>query len=186
MIDWVQAGTTIASSSSMLGVIGIIYKLGKYSQDFSHFKDTVKKQETLINSAVVDIISLKTLDKRITRLEDNWDEKLKNEMIQKKSPLSLTPYAERVLQEIKFDRIFLKIKDDLLKELEDCKLRTAYDVQEMARFIVRRKRDDVLFDELKTEVYKSGNNLDEVIAAIFIPLRDYYLERHPEIKPDSD
>jgi len=63
-------------------------------------------------------------------------------MIKKRSALSLTPYAEKMLKEINFDVIFEKIKNDLVKELEDNKLRTAYDVQEMARFIIRQKRDD--------------------------------------------
>jgi len=181
MIHWIQFIIPILSGSTFLGFVGMIYKLGKYSQLFDFLKQTVNKQEAMIHTATSDIIILKTLDKRIIRLENIWDEKLKNVMTQKNSPLTLTPYAEKVLKEIRFDMIFPKIKNDLAKELEGNNLRTAYDVQEMARFIVRQKRDDVIFDELKTEVYKTGNNFDEVIAAIYIPLRDYYLETHPEI-----
>ena len=122
------------------------------------------------------------VENKIDRVDTRLDQHLQNIMLMKKSPLSLTPYAMQVLKDIRFEsNIFPKIRDTLLAELEKHELRTAYDVQEMARYIVKRKRDDVLFDDLKKSVYETGNNLDEVLAAIFIPLRDYYLEKHPEL-----
>ena len=170
----------LVSSGSLAGFLYIIHKLGKYSQEFTHIKANVEKLDGLTKSINNDVTTLKTLDGRIIRLESNWDERMQKMMTQRKSPLSLTPYAEKVLKDIKFDIIFEKIKETLVSELEEYKLRTAYDVQEMAKLVVRKKRDDVLFDEIKQEVYKTGNNLDEVIAAIYIPLRDYYLTKHPE------
>jgi hypothetical protein len=132
------------------------------------FKATI---ETKVNS----------IDERLARVETSMFSNSSTSMIQKKSPLSLTPYAQKVFGEIGFDSIFDKIKDELLKDLENLTIRTPYDVQEKASIVIRRHRDDPIFDELKTVVYKTGNNLDEVLAAAFIPLRDYYFEKHPDI-----
>lgn len=98
------------------------------------------------------------------------------------SPLKLTEYAEKVLLDIEFnEKIFPHICDSLLQELEKYEMRTPYDVQEKSQFVVRSKRDDPLYDEMKKAIYRTGNNLDEILAAIWIPLRDYYLQKHPEI-----
>lgn len=126
---------------------------------------------------------LDSLKERTERLEKNWDSGILKLMTNKKSPLVLSDYATKVLEEIKFfDNIFPKIKDTLLAELEKHILRTPYDVQEKSMFVVRKFRDEPIYDEMKKAIYNTGNNLDEVLVGIFIPLRDYYFEKHPEIK----
>lgn len=122
------------------------------------------------------------IENKIDRVETKLDQHIQNIIVTKMSPLSLTPYAVQLLKDINFEsKIFPDIRDILLAELEKHELRTAYDVQEMARYIVKRKRDDILFDDLKKSVYETGNNLDEVLSAIFIPLRDYYLAKHTDL-----
>lgn len=102
-------------------------------------------------------------------------------MMKKNRPLSLSPYAEELFRDINFYSVFDQIKDALLKELESYNLRTKYDVQEMARYLFLKKKDDPVLDPLKVQVFKNGKNLDEIIGGAFIPLRDYYFEKHPEI-----
>lgn len=119
---------------------------------------------------------------RVARLEANFDSHLKTLMSRPGSPLRLTEYAEKVLSQIEFDKnIFPFIKDSLLRDLEKYELRTPYDVQEKAQVVVKNRRNDPIYDEMKKAIYRTGNNLDEVLAAIWIPLRDYYFEKYPEI-----
>lgn len=98
------------------------------------------------------------------------------------TPLSLSVYFQQLFKDIQFYEVFDKIKDELSKELEKFNLRTKYDVQEMARYILLNKRENPLLDPLKSQVYKKGKNMDVVLAAAFLPLRDYFLKIHPEIK----
>lgn len=130
----------------------------------------------------IDIAVLKTYEHRLLRLEAYYDAKTNSKIKDAQSPLSLTPYAKALLKEIGFDPLFNEIKDGLVKEIEKHPLRTRYDIQEMADFIVRKMSNDTIFDKLKGAVYDKGQRWEEVIAAISIPLRDYYLAIHPEIK----
>ena len=116
------------------------------------------------------------------RIESFHDSQLNKKIKLRQSPLSLSPYAIALLEEVNFYSVFDKIKGKLVKELDDFKLRTKYDAQEMSDFLVRKKKDDTIFDELKGQVFQKGQQWEEVIAAMSIPLRDYYLSIHPEIK----
>ena len=86
------------------------------------------------------------------------------------------------MKDIEFDKIFDSIKDKLCTYLDEYKLRTKYDVQEMSDFLMKKLRDDRICDPLNQADFAKGYNLDEILAAASIPLRDYYLSLHLEIK----
>jgi hypothetical protein len=119
---------------------------------------------------------------RIIRLEGYFDNEINNKMKQRNSPISLTPYAKEVLKDIEFNKIFDLMKNDLCKRLDEYKLHTKYDVQEMSDFLMRKIREDKLCDPLKQAAFAKGYSLDEILSAASIPLRDYYLSIHSEIK----
>lgn len=126
-------------------------------------------------------IRLDNLKDRMERLEGYHDGLIDTKMKKRKSPISLTPYAIEVLKDIEFDKIFDLIKDNLCKHLDKYELHTKYDVQEMSTFLMRKIKDDRLCDPLKQAAFNKGYNLDEILSAASIPLRDYYLSLHPEI-----
>lgn len=97
-------------------------------------------------------------------------------------PLGLTIYAETLLKDIEFDQIFDLIKKELCKRLDNYGLRTKYDVQEMSALLMKRIKNDRFCDPLKQAAFAKGYNLNEILSAASIPLRDYHLEQHPEIR----
>lgn len=145
----------------------------------------------LIGAMIYGMCRLNNLKDRIERLESCYngliDQKMKilNSPVytyQGKNLLSLTTYAIEVLEDIEFDKIFDLIKKEFCTHLDDHGLYTKYDVQEMAAFLMRKMRDDRLCDPLKQAAFSKGYNLDEILSAASIPLRDYYLSIHPKIK----
>lgn len=163
-MEWIL--NHILDSLGLLGLMGtVIY--GVYRS--SAFIGTVN-------------IRLDNLKDRMERLEGYHDGLIDTKMKKRKSPVSLTPYAIEVLKDIEFDQIFDLIKKELCKRLDNYGLRTKYDVQEMANFLMRRIKEDKICDPLKQAAFNKGYNLDEILSAASIPLRDYYLEQHPEIR----
>lgn len=126
-------------------------------------------------------VPIENYEKRIINIE-GFLTSVSKKMTDSNSPLSLSIYTQQLFEDIQFYEVFDKIKDELVKELEKFNLRTKYDVQEMARHIFLNIRDNPLLDPLKIQVFKKGKNMDEVLAGTFLPLRDYYLKKHPEIK----
>lgn len=172
-MEWI--GSNILPIISIIGaligtLIGVAYwigsKIGAFNQNLN----------SLNNQVIPAIIA------RITRLETYFDSTISNRIKQRNSPVSLTPYAEQILKDIEFDKIFNVIKDELCKRLDEYKLRTKYDVQEMSDFLMKKLRDDNICILLKQAAFAKGYNLDEILSAVSIPLRDYYLSLHPEIK----
>lgn len=160
--------------SSLISFTALVFTAGGV---YYNFKTFTKELSLKANKDIVE-----TLQNQFNAFQNNINLSFFNKMAEKGSPLKLNAYAEKILQEIEFmNKIFPAIRNVLLNELEKHELRTPYDVQEQACIIVRQKREDSLYDEMKKAIYKTGNNLDEVLAAISIPLRNYYFEKHPEI-----
>jgi hypothetical protein len=152
--------------TSCVTIYWIGLKIGGHTQDLNN----------LITQIIPAIIN------RINRLESYFDTTINNKIKQRNSPISLTPYAIQILKDIEFDKIFDSIKGKLCTYLDEYKLRTKYDVQEMSDFLMKKLRDDRICDPLKQAAFTKGYNLDEILSAASIPLRDYYLSLHPEIK----
>jgi hypothetical protein len=146
----------------MATICWISIKVGTYIRDL----------DNLITQTIPGIVD------RIDRLEGYFD----NKITERNSPISLTPYAKEILKEIEFDQIFDSMKKELCKRLDEYKLHTKYDVQEMSSLLMKRIKNDRFCDPLKQAAFAKGYNLNEILSAASIPLRDYYLEQHPEIK----
>src|ERR1700729_3220448 len=98
--------------------------------------------------------------------------------------LDLTEEEFELLSMCEFDHIFEVIRDDLCKALqEEFNPKSRYDVQEDAKRFMRlfMKKNYEPFIFLKTYAYDCGINYGKILKAAAIPLRDYYLEKHPEI-----
>ena len=117
----------------------------------------------------------------LQRFQDSTEKSLEKLIWKRNSPLSLTDYAKEILEEIGFEAIFKNMRDILVTKLEKYNPRTRYDVQEYAMIVLRKQKNNDYFIPLKRAIYEKGYNLEEVLKAMSIPLRDYYLEKHPEI-----
>lgn len=161
----------ISVVSGVLGVIStLLYfslKIGKYIEKI----DTIERSTTRINALELQVAALQQFEK-------NAGPKI----FISKSPLTLSIYAENLLKEVDFYSFFENIKEDLAKRIDQLHLKTRYDVQEKCREMLSTIKDEDIFIPLKTIAYNKGRNYNDIIAAASIPLRDYYLSVHPEIK----
>lgn len=98
--------------------------------------------------------------------------------------LDLTEEEFEILSSCHFDIIFDQIKDQLSKAFkEEFDPVSRYDVQEDAKRFMRAfmKKKYEPFNPLKTFAFETGINYGKILKAAAIPLRDYYLQEHPEI-----
>lgn len=118
---------------------------------------------------------------KFQEFKENTQKFIDKNLYEAHSPLSLSEFGKLLIDESGFTPIFEVVKDDLVHQLEAKAPRTQYDVQEMARGLMDELRDYPAFEPLKTYAFQHGRDFPQILRAGAIPLRDYYLERHPEI-----
>lgn len=161
----------IPSLSGLLGVLGTLIlfalKIGKYAEKIVNLEKITEK--------------VNTLEKQVSALQEF--QKNTSQIFVGKSPLGLTIYAETLLKDVDFQEFFKTIREELAKQLDLMQLKTRYDVvQAKSKELLQQVQNEALFIPLKTKAYDKGKNYDHIMLAASIPLRDYYLEQHPEIK----
>ena len=98
-----------------------------------------------------------------------------------KSPLSLTDFGKRLLEENGFWPIFEERKDDLVSKLEKMNPTTQYEVQEKARELMDSLTKYEPFRPIEQSAFDTGSDFGQILRAGAIPLRDYYFLKHSEI-----
>ena len=127
---------------------------------------------------------LKDIDKKIAAFEEfktNTQKFIDSKIYQANSPLSLTEFGRKLIKESGFEEIFDREKDKLVEKLELKTPTTKYDAQEKAREVMNDLTECPEFQPLKEYAFKTGSDYAQILRAGAIPLRDYYLEKHPEI-----
>ncbi len=113
----------------------------------------------------------------------------------KQSPRVLNRYGLELFRDIDGDKFLKENKQRLFAFIDNETPKTAYDVEEDAKKAVFSLRDDDSFNGIKVWLYNSpakkieieGKETDYCFAledacfVISLPLRDMYLEEHPEI-----
>lgn len=168
----------VSGISGIVGVVGtlllFIFHIGKYKEKIDKISTDHQSLTKKIEIAEKNIASIQ-----------QWcaqaDPKGGNLVVHSASPLTLTLYAQQLLEEIKFQNFFETIKNELVKKLDNLNLKTRYDVQEQSQKIMEQLRNDDTFIPLKTVTYDKGKNYDHILLAASIILRDHYLSIHPEI-----
>jgi len=73
--------------------------------------------------------------------------------------------------------------DKFIADLETAKLTTALDVEEKSYYVLDARKEEEIFNPLKTFIYNNPN-LD-IFSCLYVGslyLREYYLRKHPELK----
>lgn len=118
-----------------------------------------------------------------------------NEYSAKKSPRQLNENGLILLHDISGQNFLEENGDKLVEEMEKIAPKTALDVENLALAILRIHSDDDIFIPLKNWVYRAPEReikkstgvemkavtMDDVYFVLSLPLRDMYLDRHPEI-----
>ena len=118
---------------------------------------------------------------RVSRLEGWMSAKL--ETTESKSPLVLNDYGKKTLQESGFNTIFETMKEELLAAVAANNPRNRYQVQTESEKVMLTMVNDERFEPLQKYIYEHPKvNIPLILMTGAIPLRDYYLEKHPEIE----
>lgn len=119
-----------------------------------------------------------------------------NRMAMKKSPRKLNETGEWVFNQVKGEDFLKEHKDFFFKKIDSMKPKTAFDVEQAANFACAGYTDNDMFNDIKLFVYNAPAikikdsdgkerdyeiSLGDVCYALSLPLRDMYLEAHPEI-----
>jgi hypothetical protein len=164
-------------------IVWVVHYVTKYATKISESHKTLDKNINRVED---------NLDKKITKIEDNIDEirkdlayvkgalEVRDLLIQKNSPISLTEMGEQIREEYKFDDIISVNWDKILSEIDLAKLQNPYDVQEYCistSFLEPTKfftEKDV--NELKIVAFKSGLTFMSVARAMGVLIRDAYFK----------
>lgn len=114
----------------------------------------------------------------------------------KHSPRQLNQNGIELLKDSGADKVLEANMDFFIKKMEVIKPKTAYDVEDLASTVLLAESNDDIFIPLKSWVYNAPTRelknddgsvkmqdveLDDIIFVMSLPLRDKYLELHPDI-----
>jgi hypothetical protein len=92
--------------------------------------------------------------------------------VKRKSPVALTEFGQTLLENIDGKKYILDNKDKFTKAIQAKKPKSAYDVQEYARAVIEGLQHSDDFTPFKDYAYKEGYELEFIITALSIFLRD--------------
>lgn len=154
--------------------------IGKYKEKV----DSLEKEKNKIQDKVDE---LRSDSDKFSEFKINAQKFIDSKIYASSSPLVLTEYGQQLINQSGFADIFPKVKDDLVTKLEEVvqqKLKDPskkYDIQEMARALMDELTNYKSFEAIKIYAFQNGKDYQQILRAGAILLRDYYLEKHPEI-----
>lgn len=177
--SWLMDNSIISAligtgSTFLVLLLGYLVFFGRKFEKIDKLEKEQEKQEKKIDEFSTDIATLK-------EFKSNTEKRLDNEIYKTKSPLSLTDFGKKLIEDSGFNNIFEQEKDNLVAMLEKKNPKTQYDVQEMARLLMSELTNYVPFTSIKTYAFTNGKDYAQILRAGAIPLRDYYLQKHPEM-----
>ena len=203
--NWELISATVAIIVAVLSgvwfICGKIFRLGRITQRFedvdtrtrnancdSHSKN-IKEIKNLISSHDNDIKTIKEF-LLITNKKASVLFSVKN------SPRQLNEIGNKVFADMKGEDFLNQNKEYLFAQIDGYNPKTALDVENAAHAVCITSVDNEIFNGLKNFVYNSssykitdreGNErlydlaMSDICFILSLPLRDMYLEIHPEI-----
>jgi hypothetical protein len=160
--------------SAIVAVLSVAFLIGKYKEKVDNLEKEKDKNGTKVDD-------LRSETDKLLEFKVNAQKFMDSKIYQSGSPLKLTDFGQKLVEESGFVTIFGEVRDDLVMKLEEKKPLTQYDVQEIARALMDELTKYSAFQPLKTYAFKNGKDYQQILRAGAILLRDYYLEKHPKI-----
>ena len=172
----------------------------KYFEKIDKKFDDIDKRFTDVDKRFSDVdMNIKDLTRDVSSIKSFLSTKY-NEDIDlvglKNSPTKLTDFGNQILKEINGINFINENKEQLISRLDEERPRTALDVENSALIVFVNFCNSEKFDGIKNFIYNSPEykvkdkngrditcnlSLMNVCFILSIPLRDMYLELHPEI-----
>lgn len=187
----IVAGIMVTSIIAILG--GMRYML---NQSFQKGADTanansridkIEKEQT-VRSFEIDVIK-RWIIKRDVKMVDGF--------APKNSPRQLNDLGRTIIEVSGAALILTSIGNKMLTQMEEKIIKTAFDAETEAYFVMLGNENDDAYIPLKNYIYNQPSSVtvnvngeditteisyDAIVRATSIALRDMYLDKHPEIK----
>ena len=158
MQEWLDSPLIVVAIIAVLSVLGTIFTwVGRVNSDRENFKDFMKDVRG-----------------KLDRIFD----RLPKATLQSESPLSLTPFGQKVSKHVAAKQWVVNIVADLLGRVKG---QTEYEIEQ---FAMNYMRDTFVPDGnqkalLQKVAYDNGLGVDEVLRVIAVELRDALLAQKP-------
>lgn len=180
---------TITALGVIGGVIGYLVKqgfmLGKLDQRLTMVEDSMKEISEENKYIQEDLTQIKTI------LSLKY-KSLSEILSQRHSPRTLSPLGEKIFNEMGGKTLLEQNKDVLFEKIDKYKPKAALDVENYAQIVCLLSANDDMFLPIKRYVYncpmqklENGKEyevtMEDACHVLSLPLRDMYLEKHPEM-----
>lgn len=163
-----------AGGTFLLALIGYLVFFGRQFEKISKLEEDCESNGKKIGEFDTAIATLQ-------EFKVNTQKFIDDKIYKSKSPLSLTDLGNQLIEESGFNTIFEEEKDNLSGMLGQKHPKNKYDVQEMARSLMDELINYEPFEKIKKYAFETGKDYGQILRAGAIPLRDYYLQQHPDI-----
>jgi hypothetical protein len=165
--------------SAAVGAGTAIFTIGQYKSKVDRME---KDFEKMIDRKEV----LRTDVDKLLEFKIQAQKFMDRNIYKDQSPLSLTEFGQKLVDESGLGGIFEGVKDDLVEKLEELDPDSQYDVQEKARALMDSLDGYEPFKQVETYAFEHGKDLNQILRAGAILLRDYYFKKHPEIIDEKE
>lgn len=154
---------------AIISAVGyLFYKTGKYQNIVDEMKITL----TIV------VNKLDILSNKVAALEAGVErDRIYNELIQKKSPFTITEKGYIALKESGAQKFIDNNRSILIKKVEDMNPKSSYDVQEYCKQVISEYTNSDDFIEIKEYIYEKGFDLESIVMTMMVYLRDIILAK---------
>ena len=160
--------------SALVGAGSALFVIGQYKNKIDRLEKDLEKMAERKETLRTDVDKLLEFKTQAQKFIDR-------SIYKDQSPLSLTDFGEELVNESGLKSVFDDVKDDLAGMLEDMEPTSQYDTQEKARALMDSLAGYEPFKRVEKYAFDHGKDLNQILRAGAILLRDYYFEKHPEI-----
>jgi cellobiose-specific phosphotransferase system component IIB len=194
---WIVITACAIALGAIIAIVSMlasnIRRNGEDSQRLKHNEEMLsdlpcKEHTEKLENISINMTVLKTsVDFLLQRLKMNG----------KQSPSHLNEIGLKVYKDMDGEQFLNQYGDMLIKKIEERNPKTAYDLEEQALYVLYTLKDDDMFIPIKNilynypEIESEVNNMKKEVTIYDVcnvfrfPLRDRYLELHPELLPEN-
>ena len=178
-------GAALALLSAIGGIIAFAVKVGQFTEKFKNIETSYSDLATTVTK----------LSEKMIKVESILMLKYKNAsdvLTAKNSPRMLTSIGETVYKDMKGQEFLNTYKELLFSKISNEHPDTAWDVENASMNVLISLLDDDIINDIKVFVYnypmvkkEDGTELEislqDALLVLSLPLRDMYLDAHPNI-----
>ena len=160
----------------LIHVLAFVFGYGKLRNRVETIEDDLKKYKDKTDQLVKDT----------SEMHGSFNTFKETQLVTRSSPITLTKAGHGLLKESGGEQFLEKNFDNLLGHFKG--INNAYDIQEMAKKVIKDMENKEGFNEIKDYLYQHGREFDDIALVMGILLRDMVLSKRniPAKQVDTD